>query len=318
MTWQPDAGAFLTDLEAKPSRLRTLADDLPGDPWPLRERPANVVLLGLGSSRYAALAAAARLRARGVHAVAEYAGATAAAPGGPGTLAVGISASGETAETVEALGRHARARSATVALTEAAGASALRDAADAVVGLSAGPEAGGVACRTYLHTLVRLLQLEAQLVADRVVDLADDARRAADAIDDLLARRPEWLDGVADHVGAGPSFLLAPAARFANAAQGALMLREGPRLHATACESADWLHVDVYLTKPFGDRYRAVLFAGAEADDEIRRWLHERGSTWVEVGAGALAYPGDGVERVRLLTEVLVPELAAATLWRAV
>ncbi len=42
------------------------------------------------------------------------------------------------------------------------------------------------------------------------------------------------------------------------------MLREGPRRTADACESGDWLHVDVYLTKPLD--YRRVLFAGSRFD----------------------------------------------------
>jgi fructoselysine-6-P-deglycase FrlB-like protein len=322
MSWQPDPAAFLADLEAKPDRLRALAGRLGDDPWPVDPMPRRVALLGLGSSRFAALAGAAAMRARGIDAVAEYAGAKAAVPGGPGTLAVGISASGGTAETVAALQRHAAAGSATVALTEAADGSALGDAADALVGLTAGPEAGGVACRSYLHTIVRLLQLEAQLAGDPPALVADAARRAADAADDLLARRAGWLSEVAEHVGGGPAFLIAPAERLANAEQGALMLREGPRLHATACESADWLHVDVYLTKPLADRYRALVFAGSAADSQIEAWLRERGSPWIAVGASvgghAVRYEGDDDERTRLLTEVLVPEIAAAALWRRV
>lgn len=68
----------------------------------------------MGSSRYATGVAAASLRALGRDAVAEYAGAEAAHPGGRGTVAVGISANGRTAETVEAVRRHRDAGSATV------------------------------------------------------------------------------------------------------------------------------------------------------------------------------------------------------------
>jgi hypothetical protein len=235
---------------------------------------------------------------------------------------VGISASGGTAETVAALQRHAAAGSATVALTEAGDGSALGDAADTLVGLAAGPEAGGVACRSYLHTIVRLLQLEAQLAGDPPALVADAAREAADSADDLLDRRADWLDEVAQHLSGGPAFVIAPAERLANAEQGALMLREGPRLQATACESADWLHVDVYLTKPLADRYRALVFAGSAADDRIEGWLRDRGCPWITVGppggGRAVRYAGDDDERTRLLTEVLVPELASAAIWRGV
>ena len=38
------------------------------------------------------------------------------------------------------------------------------------------------------------------------------------------------------------------------------MIREGPRRQAVACETGDWAHVDVYLTRTLD--YRAIVFAG--------------------------------------------------------
>ena len=99
------------------------------------------------------------------------------------------------------------------------------------------------------------------------------------------------------------------------------MLREGPRRTADACESGDWLHVDVYLTKPLD--YRAILFAGSRFDGAIMEWMRERGGRVLAVGGDVpgvrqtVRYPGDDVREVALLTEVLVPELVAATWWRA-
>src|SRR3712207_9064712 len=75
----------------------------------------------------------------------------------------------------------------------------------------------------------------------------------------------------------GQLFVVAPAERRSSAEQGALMFREGPRLVADACESTDWSHVDVYLTKPLD--YRALLFAGSRGDAELLRWTTERGPT---------------------------------------
>jgi hypothetical protein len=98
------------------------------------------------------------------------------------------------------------------------------------------------------------------------------------------------------------------------------MFREGPRSQADACETGDWLHVDVYLTKPLD--YRALVFAGSRFDAEVLRWLEERHGRAVVVGgdgAGAahvVRYPRDDDETVALLTETLVAELVAAELWR--
>lgn len=318
MTWNPDPDLFLADVEDKPAALRLLADALEAErPWDGLGLDAarRVVLLGMGSSRFAALPAAARLRAGGMDAVAEYANAVSAHPGGVGTVAIGISASGRSEETVAALRRHRDAGSDTIALTDDL-SSVLAQEADHVVEMLAGPERGGVACRTFQHTLALLLSLEE---ADGTT--ARWVRAAADATEDLLARRDDWLPAAVELLTAtGSAFLLAPNERHSSAEQGALMLREGPRLHADSCETGDWLHVDVYLTKSLD--YRALLFAGSAADRAAMRWMDERGAKVLIVGgeldggAHTIRYRGDDGDEVALLTEVLVPELIAAEVWR--
>jgi hypothetical protein len=97
------------------------------------------------------------------------------------------------------------------------------------------------------------------------------------------------------------------------------MLREGPRLPAVACETGDWSHVDVYLTRTTA--YRMLLLTGSRWEDELLRWTTERRSTVVAVGADipgaalSLRYRHDEDDDVRLLTEVLVAELLAADAW---
>jgi hypothetical protein len=114
-------------------------------------------------------------------------------------------------------------------------------------------------------------------------------------------------------------YVLAPAARWSSAAQSALLVREGPRRPATGCETGDWPHVDVYLTKTLD--YRALLLTGSPWDDQALDWLRTRGSTVVAVGAdidGAAAvvrYPGDADPEVARATETLVAELVAARWW---
>jgi len=276
-----------------------------------------VVLLGMGSSRYAADVEAQRLRGLGRDVVAEYASATRTAPPGPDTLVVAVSATGGSAETLAAAARYA-GHGPLLALTDAPDG-ALAALADGTVQLHAGVEAGGVACRTFQHTglLLRALLDPGPSGLDRLV------RRVADAVDDLLARRADWLDPTVQ-AAAGPdgTWFLAPVERLSSALQSALMLREGPRRPAVGCETGDWSHVDVYLAKTLD--YRAVLFPGRpEHDAAALEWLRRRGSTVLSVGAdlpGAavtVRYPGDDDEDVRLFTEPLVAELVAATLWRA-
>jgi fructoselysine-6-P-deglycase FrlB-like protein len=321
-----DAALFLADLERKPARLAGLAAALrAGDPWGVSELDASRswVFVGMGSSAYAAQVAAARLRSHGVRAVAELASTDLLPQVDAGTTVVAITASGGSAETLDAC-RRLRARDVGarfVALTEVSD-SPVVDLCDEVVPLSAGPEPGGVACRTFQHTLALLLALEARLLgAGRnggpVPDLLD---RAAGASADLLATRDTWLADVSELLlGPQGTHVVAPARRLSSALQSALMLREGPRLPAYACETADWSHVDVYLTKTTD--YRMLLLAGSSWEDELLRWVRERGSTLVAVGAdvpGAaltLRYPHDEDDDVRLLTETLVAELVAARAW---
>ena len=308
------AAEFLADLEAKPAALRGLADQLENVVWPI-EHGGRVLLTGMGSSWFAAETAARRLRRAGVHAVAELASVEASYPADRSLTVVGITASGRSKETLQLLRAH-HGTSRTIALTNTPTADL---PADHVVALHAGAEAGGIACRTYLHSLVMLLQMERQLTGG-LADLPERVSRAADAAAALLDRREQWLRPVQQALG-GPDgmWILGPAERLANALQGALMVRECPRRAADGCETGDWNHVDVYLTKTLD--YRAMVFSGSRFDTDAVRWMRERRSRFVSVGGhlpGAehdVRYEGDADPIVALLTEVLVPELVAAHWW---
>ena len=115
-----DPALYLEDLEAKPASLARLGDAFrAGDLLaPLPEAPSRVLLLGMGSSRYAAVDAALRLHAAGIDAVADYASATVGWPPSADLLVLAISASGESAETIAAVERY-RGRARVVALTDA-------------------------------------------------------------------------------------------------------------------------------------------------------------------------------------------------------
>ena len=247
--------------------------------------------------------------------VAELASVEATYPAVPELTVVGITASGKSKETLELLFAH-HGNSETIALTNTPD---LDLPADHVVQMRAGVEAGGVACRSYLHTLIMLLHLQHQLTGT-VPDLPAKVDAAADAANVLLETRDDWLPQLQTLLG-GPngSWLMAPAERMSNALQGALMMREGPRRAADGCETGDWNHVDVYLTKTLD--YRALVFTGSRFDADAVQWMRERRSTFVAVGghlpgaAHELRYPGDDDPLVALLTEALIPELVAAHWW---
>ncbi len=314
-----DPAGYLADVERIPDTLAALADALDDGFLPL-EVPAHdrVLLLGMGSSAYAAGVVAARLRHAGVAAVAELASSDLLPPPDPRTLVVAVSASGRSAETLVATASHAGV-APVVAVTEDP-AGPLAELADGVLPLLAGPEDGGVACRSYRHALAVLLALAERLSPGVAPALTAGCRTAAAATAHLLHTRNDWLPEVADRLdGPQGSWVVAPARRLASAQQSALMLREGPRRPAQACETGDWSHVDVYLTKTLD--YRMLLLPGSAYQPELMRWVAERGSTVVTVGAdvegaaAAVRYPGDDVDDVRLLTETTVAELVAARWW---
>jgi fructoselysine-6-P-deglycase FrlB-like protein len=300
---------FLADLEEKPDRLRAL--EIRGA-WDFVGDVARVVLLGMGSSHSANLVAAARLRAGGVDAVAELASSDLLPRVRPDDLVVAVSASAGSAETLDAVDR--------LGLDVAVVANRpgpLTEPALRTVWMDAGEERGGVACRSFQHTLALLLELERHLTGGRDVPLGE----AATATEHLLATRDDWRPRLAELLlGPDGTHVVAPARRISSAQQSALMLREGPRLRASACETGDWSHVDVYLTKTTD--YRMLLLGGSRWEPQLLDWTTQRGSTVVAVGADvpdtayALRYPHDEDDDVRLLTETLVAELLAAYAWR--
>ncbi len=317
-----DPQKFLSDLERKPEVLAGLADHLAAhDPWGVLPMASRFVLLGMGSSAYAAGVSAARLRAHGVNAVAELASSD-LLPGADGhTVVVAISAGGGSRET-RAAAAHYRDKAPVILVTNSHDGALAQDLAGGVhelVDMQAGVEEGGVASRSFQHTLALLLALEPR-VARADLDVPALVRRTAAACEDLLRTRGDWLPELRERlVGPQGVHVVAPARRLSSAQQSALMLREGPRLPAYACETGDWSHVDVYLTKTTD--YRMLLLAGSRWEDELLRWTAERGSTVVAVGADvegaalSIRYAGDEDDDVRLLTEVLVAELLAADLW---
>ena len=316
-----DADQFFDDVLREPETLDALLDAYAGtrvgalSPLavlgddPLAGR--RVTMIGMGSSRFAALPVAATLRSAGVAAVAEHSSAVEQTAPGADVLAIGISATGKTPETVAALERH-RGVSRTVAITNDPDGP-LAAAADVVLPMLAGDERGGVACRTFQAT-VAILRLLAGADPSRL-------RRAVAAQRALLDARGDWLEPLLEVLArAHTVYAVAPAERLSSALQSALMFREGPRVPADAAETGDWTHVDVYLSKHAG--YTALVFGGSRFDPALMEWAGPRGSTIVAVGPaidGAsmhLDFDGSEDPLVASLVETSIAEVAAAVWWR--
>ncbi|HET9548517.1 MAG TPA: SIS domain-containing protein, partial [Desertimonas sp.] len=146
MSWEPQR--LLEDVETKPAMLRGLATALrDGTGWPDLGRPRAVLLLGIGSSRYAAEVAARRMRSQGIAATAESSSIARVTPIADDTLVVVISAGGSSPETLAAA-RAVSTSSRVIGLTNAP-SSVLAEVVGWAVPMDAGEEVSGVASRTF-------------------------------------------------------------------------------------------------------------------------------------------------------------------------
>ncbi len=111
---------------------------------------------------------------------------------GPGDLVIGISQSGETADTLAAM-RLARERGATVlAITNTMGSQATREA-DGVLYTRAGLEIGVAATKTFVCQVavmyllgLRLAELRGTLAPERIAELVAELKRLPHCIDELI------------------------------------------------------------------------------------------------------------------------------------
>ncbi len=316
--------ALLEDILAAPAEL---AEVLRAQEAAIRDLQVGALarptwrLVGMGSSRFAALDAACRLREAQRDAYAETASASTYSPGSRDTLVVAISASGRTPEVLNAAERN-RGTSFVLALT-ANPDSPLARHADALIPLRADrAEASGVATLTYRATVAALASLAG-------LGEPDEDRAALDAsvvaLQELIAGRHAWIADAADVLdGARHIHILGDGVRAGTLEQAALMLREGPRLPAMPFDTGDWLHVGLYTLLP-GDP--VLLYGGAPADAEAVRTIHRRGGRVVSVGpvrseeAAAdvsIPLPQAAIANrlVRSIVESAVAELLAAELWR--
>ncbi len=293
------AVAFEADIAASPAALARCLDAW--RPIQLGGR-SRFAFTGLGSSRYAALIVASALRAGGTAAWAEYASTSTPTAPAEDLVLVAISASGRTPEVVAAAAAH-RGTSLVVAVTNAPN-SPLTDQADITIALEAGDEVSGLACRTFRATLAALALL---------TDLADVAGLRP-AVDDLALRLGAaslWRARFVDALDGAPSIdVLADASMVGLAEQAALMLREAPRLPATAYDTSDWLHTGVYLALP---GHRVVLYPGTRVDGEVVATVQRRGGEALMVDPPLPGTAGSLIGRA--IADSVVAELIAAALW---
>jgi glutamine---fructose-6-phosphate transaminase (isomerizing) len=173
---------------------------------------------------------------------------------GPGDLVVGISQSGETADTLAAM-RLARERGATVlAVTNVMGSQATRDA-DGVLFTRAGLEIGVAATKTFLCQVaviyllgLRLAELRGTLEPERLSELVSEMKRLPRCIDEVLDGAAEQVRAIADAYWQSEFFLyIGRHVGLPVALEGALKLKEISYIATDAYAAGEMKHGPIAL-----------------------------------------------------------------------
>ena len=172
---------------------------------------------------------------------------------GPGGIALFVSQSGETADTLAAL-RHARARGQkTIAVVNVPESTMAREA-DAVLHTSAGPEIGVASTKAFTTQLAVLACLTLAAGRARGALGSDEAARLAGALTEVPARAAEVLKHdqalraiAADIASARDVLYLGRGTSFPIALEGALKLKEISYIHAEGYAAGEMKHGPIAL-----------------------------------------------------------------------
>ncbi len=224
---------------------------------------------------------------------------------GPGDLVVGISQSGETADTLAAM-RLARARGAKVlAVTNVMGSQATREA-DGVLFTRAGLEIGVAATKTFVCQVavmyllaLRLAARRQTLGAARVAALVDELRRLPELIDRTISDVTPGVQRVAAEHWEKTFFLyLGRHVGLPVALEGALKLKEISYISTDAYAAGEMKHGPIAL---LDDRTPVVCVA---TESPVLAKIVSNMQEVMARGAHVVAVTTAGDERVREHAEV--------------
>jgi glucosamine--fructose-6-phosphate aminotransferase (isomerizing) len=173
---------------------------------------------------------------------------------GPGDLVIGISQSGETADTLAAM-RKARERGAKVlAITNVMGSQATREA-DGVLFTRAGLEIGVAATKTFVCQVaviyllgLRLAELRGTLPPERIAELVSEIKRLPRCIDEVISDVGEQVAKVANDHWRDEFFLyIGRHVGLPVALEGALKLKEISYIATDAYAAGEMKHGPIAL-----------------------------------------------------------------------
>ncbi|SNZ16996.1 glucosamine--fructose-6-phosphate aminotransferase (isomerizing) [Natronoarchaeum philippinense] len=215
-----------------------------------------IQFVACGTSYHAALYGQQLLARRGVAAQTFRAGeyAMAPAPVDDDTLVIGVTQSGETADTLESLRRAAERGARTLALTNVVGSTAARECDDAMF-IRAGPEIGVAATKTFSSQVATLA-----LLAERIAGDVADAGGEDDQLLAELSTLPDAVQRVLDETramevvdryrGMDSYFFIGRGVAHPVACEGALKFKEITYEHAEGFAAGQLKHGPLALVTP--------------------------------------------------------------------
>ncbi|TML98975.1 MAG: glutamine--fructose-6-phosphate transaminase (isomerizing) [Actinobacteria bacterium] len=227
---------------------------------------------------------------------------------GPGDLVIGITQSGETADTLAAM-RLARERGAKVlAVTNVMGSQATRDA-DGILFTRAGLEVGVAATKTFvcqvaaMHLLaLRLAELRGTLPPERIARLVSELKRLPHELDALLEALEPRIAAIADAWWQSEFFLyLGRHVGLPVALEGALKLKEISYISTDAYAAGEMKHGPIALLDD--DTPVVVVATDSPVLDKVASNMQEVRAR----GAHVIAVTTEGNDEIAEHAEVTLP-----------
>jgi glucosamine--fructose-6-phosphate aminotransferase (isomerizing) len=226
--------------------------------------PTGVQFVAAGTSYHAAMFGERLFHSAGIPAQSFIASEYATSPPPIGdALVVGVSQSGETADTLSALREASRRGARTLAVTNVVGSTAEREA-DHVFHVRAGPEIGVAATKTFATQQAALNLLHLAMAR------SGDAREVVGALRDLPAAVQSLLDDSAaravaeTYADSNAFFFIGRGYHYPVALEGALKMKEITYRHAEGFAAGELKHGPLALVTE-----QTPVFAVVTGDDEL-------------------------------------------------
>jgi len=270
----------------------------------------DVQFVACGTSYHAAMYARQLLHGRGVSAQTFRAGeyATNPAPVDADTLVVGVTQSGETADTLESLRRASRAGARTLALTNVVGSTAARECDDALF-IRAGPEIGVAATKTFSSQVATLLLFIERLTGDVTGSPSEQQSAVLEALGALPGHVEQVLDGsptldvATAYRDSGAYFFIGRGTVHPVALEGALKFKEITYEHAEGFAAGQLKHGPLALVTP--DTPVVAIFSGRHDEKTLNnvKEVQARGAPVIGVANEASGTVVDTVDELLPIPE---------------